>query len=250
MLTRLISIVMSLLLLSSSAFAQSLSLTGEVTYRERMALPAGASLYIGLVTLPDGRPVLGAGSSVPSGAQPPLQFALAIRSDLTGSKKSYGLVADIRLGSTILFRNDVAVPVDLNSPSPTTIVVSRYTGAQPVVEPVIETGLIGATWQVTSIAGTPVSGSRPITLSIASDLRVDGHAGCNDYFTQATIESGGLQFGLPASTKKACSADLMAQERAFFAALDATASYDLTDDSLRLLDGAEIPLIGLIKATE
>ncbi len=250
MLTRLISIVSLLLLLSGAASAQGLSLTGEVTYRERIALPAGASLYVGLVTLPDGNPVLGAGSSVPAGAQPPLQFALGIRSDLTGSSRSYGLVADIRLGSSILFRSPAPVPVDLNAAAATTIIVARYSGPQPVVEPVIESDLVGTAWQVTSIAGTPVTGSRPITLSIASDLRVDGHAGCNDYFAQASVEAGGLQFGLPASTKKACSPDLMAQEQAFFAALAATASYDLSDDSMRLRDGADIPLVGLIKAKE
>lgn len=250
MLTRLVSIIALLLLLSGAASAQGLTLTGAVTYRERVALPAGASLYIGLVTLPDGNPVLGAGSAVPAGAQPPLQFAFGIRSDLTGSSRAYGLVADIRLGNSILFRSPSPVPVDLDAASATSIVVSPYSGPQPNVEPVIESDLIGTRWQVTSIAGTPAKGSNPITLSIASDLRVDGNAGCNDYFAQASVEGGGLQFGLPASTKKACSPDLMAQEQAFFAALAATASYELSDESMRLLDGADIPLVGLIRAKE
>lgn len=250
MLTRLVSIIALLLLLSGAASAQGLTLTGEVTYRERVALPAGASLYVGLVTVPDGNPVLGAGSSVPAGAQPPLQFALGIRSDLKSSTRSYGLVADIRLGNTILFRSPAPVPVDLHAGAATPIVVSPYSGPQANVEPVIESDLIGTRWQVTSIAGTPAKGSNPITLSIASDLRVDGNAGCNDYFAQASVEGGGLQFGLPASTKKACSPDLMAQEQAFFAALAATASYELSDESMRLLDGADIPLVGLIRAKE
>lgn len=249
MLTRLVSLVLSLLLLSGAASAQGLSLTGDVIYRERMALPAGASLYVGLVTLPDGRPVLGAGSSVPAGAQPPLQFSLAVRSGLS-TEKSYGLVADIRLGNTVLFRNPIAIPVDIKAPAPTTIVVSRYAGPQPVIEPTVGSDLIGTAWHVTSIGGTPAIGNRPITLSIASDLRVDGHAGCNDYFAQASIETGKLKFGPVARTEKACAPDLMAQEQALFAALAATASYDLSKDSLRLLDGAKIPLIGLVEAKE
>ena len=34
------------------------------------------------------------------------------------------------------------------------------------------------------------------------------------------------------------------------AALAATASYELSEESMRLLDGADIPLVGLIKAKE
>ena len=39
----------------------------------------------------------------------------------------------------------------------------------------------------------------------------------------------------------------MAQEAAFFAALSAVAAYEQAEDSLRLLDAAQIPLIGLIR---
>jgi putative lipoprotein len=42
----------------------------------------------------------------------------------------------------------------------------------------------------------------------------------------------------------------MAQESAFFAALIAVARYEISDDSLRLLDAAEVPLIGLIRTKE
>ena len=42
----------------------------------------------------------------------------------------------------------------------------------------------------------------------------------------------------------------MDQERAFFAALAATASYEMSGNSLRLLDAAGIPLIGLVEPKE
>lgn len=250
MLTRLLTFVLSLMLLAGAASAQDLSLTGEVFYRERMALPPGATLHVGLVTLPAGHAVVGAGASIPAGGQVPLQFSLAIRSDVARSGGSFGLVAEIRQGDTPIFRNAVAVPVDLAAPVPVSILVTRVPVDPAPPEPQIDPDLINTTWHVTSIGGSPIVGEQPLTLTIAPDLRADGHAGCNSYFTQATIEGKTLQFAHPAATLKACLPDVMAQEGAFFAALIAVDSYEISEDSLRLLDAAEIPLVGLVRAKE
>lgn len=250
MLTRLLTLVLSLMLLAGAASAQDISLTGEVFYRERMALPPGTTLHVGLVALPGGRPVVGAGAAIPPGGQVPLQFSLAIRSDVAKSGGSFGLVAEIRQGETAIFRNAAAVPVDLAAPLPVAILVTR-THIDPMPpEPQIDQQLINTTWHVTSIGGSPITGEQPLTLTIAPDLRADGHAGCNSYFTQATIEGSKLQFAPPAATLKACLPDLMAQESAFFAALIAVAGYEISEDSLRLLDAAEVPLIGLVRSGE
>lgn len=250
MLTRLLTFVLSLMLFAGAASAQDISLTGEVFYRERMALPPGASLHVGLVALPAGRPVVGAGAAIPAGGQVPLQFSLAIRSEVAKSGGTFGLVAEIRQGDTPIFRNAVPVPVDLAAPLPTSILVTRTHIVPVPPEPQIDQDLINTAWNVTSIGGSPITGERPLTLTIAPDLRANGHAGCNSYFTQATLEGGKLQFAHPAATLMACSPDLMAQESAFFAALIAVSSYEISEDSLRLLDAAEVPLIGLVRAKE
>jgi putative lipoprotein len=46
----------------------------------------------------------------------------------------------------------------------------------------------------------------------------------------------------------ACDPFVMAQEARFFAALEATAGYELTGDALKLVDAAGIPLAGLVRA--
>jgi putative lipoprotein len=250
MLIRLLTLVLSLLVFAGGASAQDISLTGEVFYRERMALPPGASLHVGLVALPEGRPVVGAGTAVPAGGQVPLQFALAIHSEIAEAGGSFGLVAEIRQGDTPIFRNAVAVPVDLTAPLPVSILVNRVHIAPVPPEPEVDQKLIDTTWHVTSIGGRPTTGEQPLTLAIAPDLRANGHAGCNSYFTQATLEGTKLQFAHPAATLKACQTELMAQESAFFAALVAVRGYETSEDSLRLLDAAEVPLIGLVRAEE
>lgn len=253
MLKRFLALVVSLLAMTGIAHADHLSVSGKVYYRERIALPPGVTLYVGLVTLPTGQPVVGAGAAIPVRGQVPLQFTLNIRSD-AATHRAFGVVAEIRVGLSVLFRNTVAVPVDLNSSAPVSILVTRQQIdiAEPEPEPVpaIDPALVGQKWQVTSIGGSPVLGDSALTLIIAPDLRADGHAGCNDYFTQATIEDDALRFGLAAATRKACSPQVMAQEAAFFAALSAISAYEVAEDSLRLLDAAGIPLIGLVRASQ
>jgi len=246
MLTRLLAI-MVMLLTVGAATADERMITGDVIYRERITIPAGSTLHVGLVTLPGGQPVVGAGASIPPGGQVPLQFSLAIRSELATSGRSFGIVAEIRNGTVVLFRNTTAVPVDLSLDAPIHVVVTHQNIELAPPEPAVDQDFVGAIWHVTSISGSPVTGERPVTLSIAPDLRAGGHAGCNDYFTQATLDGDKLQFGVTAATRKACATDLMTQEGQFFAALGAVGGYELTEDSLRLLDAAGVPLIGLVR---
>lgn len=250
MLNRLLTLALSFMLLVGAASAEDLTLTGDVFYRERMALPSGATLHVGLVALPTGQPIVGAGAAIPASGQVPLQFSLAVRSDVTKSGGAFGLVAEIRVGGTAMWRNDIAVPVDLSAPAPASILVTRVPIAPKPPEPELDQNLINTNWTVTSIGGSPILGTRPLTLAIAADLRVDGHAGCNSYFTQATVDENRLQFAPPASTRMACQPNVMTQESAFFAALVAVNGYEMSADSLRLLDAASVPLIGLVRIKE
>lgn len=238
-----------LALLSAPALAEAVTLKGSVTYRERIALPKDAWLTITLVQLPAAIPVVGASAGLAAG-QVPIGFALNVRSPLT-SDTAYGLVAEISSAGRVLFRNPVPVPVQPGAGHLTQILVNH--APQPVEEavpPVAAPELLDIVWTVTSIGGRPVTGTRPLTLSIATDHRVGGSGGCNNYFTEAAIEGRNIGFGPAAATRMACSPDIMDQEAAYFAALTAVASYELDDSGLRLHDAAGIPLVGLVRTTE
>lgn len=251
MIARLIQALFAVFLLAAPTLAAPLTLTGDVFYRERMALPPGATLHVGLVTLPQGRPVVGAGASVPARGQVPIAFNLTIRSDVSMIDSPFGLVAEIKVNDTVMFRSPTAVPVDVTRPAPVSILVTRHV-QKPVdpLPPLPDPALLDIVWQVTSIGGKPVSGTRPITLSIAPDLRASGSGGCNNYVTEATILGTKLIFGPAAATKMACSETLMAEEMAYFAALAAVAGFERNDNSLRLLDAAGVPLVGLVRQEE
>lgn len=245
--TRFVPAVFALVLMALPAFAAPQTITGSVMFRERMALPAGTVLHVGLVALPSGRPVVGAGTSIATRATPPLAFTFTIRSELDPDG-AYGLIAEIRADGMTLFRNSVPAAIDLAAPAPVAILVQRQPTEPPMPSPPsLDPLLLDSAWQVTSIGGNPVHPERPPTLFLAADLRANGTSGCNNYFTQAAFAAEKLSFGPAAATRMACAPDLMAQESGFFAALDAVAGYELDAHGLRLLDAAGVPLLGLVR---
>lgn len=248
---RLIKIAFALLLMAMPAMASGITLDGTVTYRERIALPQGAQLRVTLVALPSGASIAGASATIPAIGQVPLNYVLNVRSELAGGP--YGLVAEIRSGGRILFSNTQPVPVDPAAQVPVHILVLSMPHRPPYSQPaptLPPNELIDIVWTVTSIAGTPATGTRPVTLSIAPDLRAGGHAGCNNYFAEASMSDNQISFGPAAATRMACEPALMAQESAYLTALAAVASFEHDGDSLRLLDPAGIPLVGLVRSRE
>lgn len=244
--------LVALLLSAVAAFATDVTFTGDVSYRERIALPANAQLWVTLVTLPSAAPVAGAAAPMAASAQLPLYFTLNVRSDTVAHGGAFGLIAEIHAGGRVLFRSAQPVPVDVTTPAPTSILVQPL--SHPPLAPdagllaEVPPAMLGNAWTVTSIGGEPVIADTAITLSFAADRRSSGHAGCNSYIAEASFEDDAIAFGPVASTRKACPPDIMAQEARYFAALAAIASYQMSKNGLRLSDAAGIALIGLVRA--
>lgn len=248
------ALLMLLLAVSAaSAIDNAITFTGEVTYRERIALPPDAELRVTLMSLSGSRPteVVGASALISAPGQVPLQFTLNVRSDtIRGSQ--YGLKAEILSGGGVVFRNAVPVPVDPAVPLPVRIIVnfvppSPTIQQEPLVPADLEvtTDLFDTIWQVRSIAGKDVLPATKVSLSIAPDRRAGGNGGCNNYFTEAMFDGPTLSFGPIAGTRMACGGPVMAQEAAFFAALEATTGYELADAALYLLDADGNQLVRL-----
>lgn len=249
--SKLFRIVLAFVLMTLPTLAGATMLNGTVTYRERLALPPDARLRVTLVDLTSGQRHVGATAGIPARGTVPIAFSLNVRSDLD-SARAYGLVAEISSAGRVMFRNGEPTPVDIESTALTHIVVQRAPSPplQPLAEiPLPPAALLDQVWTVTSIGGRPVSGSRPVTLSIAADQRATGSGGCNNYFAEASIDGNSIMFGPAAATRMACAPSAMAQEADYFAALAAVTTFEL-DDSLRLLDAAGVPLIGLVRNQE
>lgn len=238
--------------LAIPAQAADITFTGRVAYRERIALPADASLVVNLVSLPDASRVAGAQASLGKTSSP-FQFTLNVRSGVLSRGGTYGLVAEIWSAGYPIFTNVQPVPVDPAAPTGIMIPVQHFTPPphdppQQVLSPVdAPNPLLDVVWTVTSIGGDPVVPPGKVTFSISADHRVGGSGGCNSYFAEADFIARPLSFSPIAGTRMACDPAIMVQEARFFAALGATMGYELSGDALKLVDAAGIPLIGLVR---
>ncbi|HTM76695.1 MAG TPA: META domain-containing protein [Devosia sp.] len=233
--------------LSGASVAADVTLTGEVTYRERIALPPDAQLQITLVHLPDARRVVGAMSALAAPGQVPLQFTLNVRSDVIATGGQYGLVAEIRSQGRTMFRNTQPVPVDVVTALPVMILVNFSPEPPPPEQVATPDSLFETIWIARNIAGLDVLKATEVTFSIAPDRRAGGNGGCNSYFTEAMFDGPALRFGPVAGTLMACDSKVMQQEDAFFAALASTTGYQLDGQKLSLLDAAGKPLVQLVR---
>jgi len=100
--------------------------------------------------------------------------------------------------------------------------------------------LAGSSWQATGInngkggVASPVADSR-VTISFASDGTLSGSGGCNNFTSTWKAEGNALSFTPAAATRRMCAAPgVMAQEQAFFKALESVATMRMEGDSLEM----------------
>lgn len=236
-----------LALIASPVLAAPVSLSGEVTYRERMALPDTAVLSIELIdlALPD-RPRLSV--SAPTGAgQVPLAFTLTFEDSLILPQHDYALNAEINAGD-IRFRNvEPFLVTPLTQVEPVLIITNLVAqnepaSSEPVAAPV-SLPFLGITWEATTVGELPVAPGVKVTLLIESDMRAGGNGGCNSYFSQATITEDSFSIGQVAATARACMGGRSTLEAEYFAALRAATTWAMDGDTLTLLDMSGKPTV-------
>jgi heat shock protein HslJ len=114
----------------------------------------------------------------------------------------------------------------------------RYRYDQPA-------SLLGANWVATMInngrggVASLVAGSEVTALFNAMG-QITGKGGCNNYNGPFTTSGSTIKIGPVASTMMACAEDVLAQEMAYFKALENSATYTIQGDKLELraADGA------------
>jgi len=250
-----VAMVALLLALASPALAAKVTLKGDVTYRERIALPPGGTLSVSLIDLatPD-KPRVSAKAPIASPGQVPLTFTLNFDDTVIVAGHSYALVAEIAGPDAVWFRNAEPYALDPLAPAqPVLIIVSivpeeqAVPAPEPVVAPPTPSPILDITWQAETIGGAPVARGIASSLSIAPDMRAGGRGGCNSWFAQAEVNAERLIFSAVAATRMACISDeATRQEDSFFAALAATRFWRIDKDHLILLDagGAELANLG------
>ncbi|QBF28043.1 META domain-containing protein [Pseudomonas tructae] len=78
------------------------------------------------------------------------------------------------------------------------------------------------------IGERPLMDYSHLTLTLASDGRAYGNAGCNHWFAPYQLEGDKLTFGKVGSTRKLCAPALMEQEKRFLQALETVQRWDIS----------------------
>ncbi|AQW69571.1 META domain-containing protein [Pseudomonas fulva] len=85
------------------------------------------------------------------------------------------------------------------------------------------------------IGERPLIDNSHLSMTLGSDGRAYGNAGCNHWFAAYTLDGERLSFGSVGSTRKLCAPALMEQEKRFLQALGKVTRWDLApDQQLRL----------------
>lgn len=234
--------------LISPALAGKIELSGEVTYRERVALPDGARLRIELIdlALPE-RPRLSV--EAPTGAgQVPLSFTLTFEDSLILPQHNYALNAEIAAGA-VTFRNPEPYPVSpLAQAEPVIIFTHLVAQAEPAPPPpdtaeAPALPILNVTWRASMIGADPVPPGVEMTMLIETSQRTGGMGGCNSWFSQAQVAERSFVIGDLAKTQRSCLYERNMLEQRFFDALRLSTSWRIDNGTLLLLDNAANPMV-------
>ena len=234
-------LVLGGLLMPGAAVAEEITVTGEVSYRERMALPPNAVLTVRLldVSLADAPETVVGEQKIDPAGQIPIKFDIRFASAVVQPSATYALQARIMVENQLWFINDQRYAVDPLKPEPAQMVlkmVKQSADAAPAT-------LFDTNWLAEDIDGRGVIDNAQSTFSVTRDGKVAGSGGCNRYFAQAEIEGDKIEIGKAGATMMACAEALMDQEGKFLAALEKAATFRIDGDGkLFLVDaqGADI----------
>jgi heat shock protein HslJ len=104
--------------------------------------------------------------------------------------------------------------------------------------------LAGTAWKLVSMGGEDTPDTVEITLQFDAEGRAGGSGGCNSYGGSYTVDGDSIAFSQVASTLMAClEGEVMQLETAYFNALHAATSYELTEGQLVITYGDDQTLI-------
>jgi putative lipoprotein len=222
-------------------------ITGTATYRERMALPAGAVFEAVLedVSRADAAAQVIGSTRIPAPVAPPIHFRISFDPQRIDATHRYAVRARILHEDRLMFATDAAHHVlTQGAPANVTLLLKRVASNDTAAA-----SLENTYWKVMAIRGNSVvvaeNQREPHLLLDPDGRRVTGHGGCNSLAGSYELTADRITFGQVASTMMAC-ANGMEQERALHEALRAVVRWQISGEQLKLLDSQGSTIIELV----
>ncbi|WP_421913689.1 YbaY family lipoprotein [Mesorhizobium sp.] len=226
-------LVIGILAVPELSAAAEKAVKGEVVYRERIALPPNAALSVQLadVSLADApAAIIGEQKMSPAG-QVPISFEIKFDSSAIRPRMTYALEARITVDNKLIFISDTRHQVDPLTDAPQTILLKMVPRASADTAPVF-----GQSWVVEYVDGIGAIAYPRATLRISEAGKAGGNGPCNAYFANAKVEGQSIAISNIGSTFKACTPEVMAEEKAMFDALAKASSFRVDDGKLIIAD--------------
>jgi putative lipoprotein len=234
---------------TSTSPGSSPMITGTVTYRVRMALPADAAIDVRLedVSRADA-PAMVVAENIfaAAGKQVPIPFQLPYSEKDIQPNHRYRVRARITVGEKLFLTTTTAYPVITNGAPTVVNMVLQPAGntPAPAKDNAATVPLRGTNWKLVELNGKPpvsAMGKSHTQLALeATENRYSGSTGCNRMTGGFQLDGDSLHFEPGAMTMMACPDPLMKQEQAFIAALHAVTTYKINGKRLELLAGEQI----------
>jgi heat shock protein HslJ len=96
--------------------------------------------------------------------------------------------------------------------------------------------ITGIKWRAVSVGDEAIPANSGIYILFEVDGSIEGHAGCNGFFGSLEQRDSGVGVGPLGATRMACPEPIMNREVGFIDAVQKTASFQSTSDSLSLLN--------------
>lgn len=222
------------------AFSQE-SVSGTITYRERIALPSGAVVKVKLldVSLQDA-PAKELSSQIITtrGEQVPILFNMSYDPSEIKSNHYYAVRAEIFIDDKLAFTTTQRYAVITMGNAKTVDLV-----LQKVKNISRENELTGSKWLLEDLAGKGVLDRLQTTVEFGEDNQLGGNGGCNRYNASYEIKESSFRVNSIATTFKMCSPAVMNQESQFLKALEKAQSIRLEGPYLLIdCEGYDKPL--------
>lgn len=213
-------------------------ISGNATYRERIALPEDALLTVELldVSKQDARAERLSRLALPTGGRlVPLAFELPYYPADVKSAHRYTVRATLTSGGQLLFTTAQHVPVLTHGAGQQVQLVLQQVQQQT------SASLENTYWKLVELdmrsPAQALPGEREAHLLLL-DGRASGSSGCNKLMGQYTLPASGiLRLDSLTSSRMACPPAILAQEAVLIAAYGRTTRYRIAGETLTLLDG-------------
>ena len=219
-----------------------LTIRGELTYLQRIALPDNAVAIVEMKPddAPDGASVTAESVIALEGRQVPVAFTLEVPRGHIDAGKTYMLRGAIRVDSQVRWLSEpVAIDTTPAIVDVGTLRLSPYETPAPEAEeaetPAAER--IAGEWRLSEVDGKTVGDGIQATIAFNADGAFSGRV-CNAYRGSYTLDGAAISLGNAAATLMACPEPQATLEGALFTALPQAKSWRVGDDgALVVLDG-------------